>query len=84
MEAALRAQPAARAFAVVHTETSIGLRNPIEELCPVAREHGVLTVVDAVASLGGVEVQMDAWGIDLCVSVAAGVPRDPRTYSTRI
>lgn len=69
VEAALRAHPDARAFAVVHTETSIGLRNPVEELCPVARERGLLTLVDAVASLGGVELQMDAWGIDLCVSV---------------
>lgn len=69
VEGALAAHPNARAFAVVHVETSIGLRNPVEELCPVARDRGVLTLVDAVASLGGVEVQMDAWGIDLCVSV---------------
>lgn len=69
VEGALAAHPNARAFAVVHVETSIGLRNPVEELCPVARDRGVLTLVDAVASLGGVELQMDAWGIDLCVSV---------------
>jgi alanine-glyoxylate transaminase/serine-glyoxylate transaminase/serine-pyruvate transaminase len=69
VEAALEAHPAARAFAVVHTETSTGVRNPVEELCPAAHERGVLTVVDAVASLGGLAIHMDEWGIDLCVSV---------------
>jgi alanine-glyoxylate transaminase/serine-glyoxylate transaminase/serine-pyruvate transaminase len=66
---ALRDHPGARAFAVVHHETSLGLLNPIEELCREARRHGLLTIVDAVASLGGVPLEMDAWGIDLCAAV---------------
>jgi alanine-glyoxylate transaminase / serine-glyoxylate transaminase / serine-pyruvate transaminase len=61
--------PAARAFAVVHHETSLGLLNPVHELCPAARRLGLLTIVDAVASLGGIPLQMDAWDIDLCVGV---------------
>jgi len=61
--------PDARAFAVVHHETSLGLLNPVGDLCTAARELGLLTVVDAVASLGGVPLAMDAWGIDLCVGV---------------
>lgn len=64
---ALDAHPQARAFAVVHNDTSLGLLNPIDELCTLAKERGLLTLVDAVASLGGVELQMDAWGIDLVV-----------------
>lgn len=67
---ALRDHPGARAFAVVHHETSLGLLNPVQELCTMARRHGLLTIVDAVASLGGVPLEMDAWGIDLCVGVA--------------
>src|SRR5262249_6800299 len=59
----------ARAFAVVHHETSLGLLNPVAELCPAARRLGLLTVVDAVASLGGVPLEMDAWAIDLCAGV---------------
>lgn len=61
--------PAARAFAVVHHETSFGLLNPVRELCQLASGRGLLTVVDAVASLGGVPLEMDAWGIDLCAAV---------------
>jgi len=62
----LERHPAARAFAVVHHETSLGLLNPVRELCQLASDRGLLTVVDAVASLGGVPLEMDAWGIDLC------------------
>ncbi|HEY4026261.1 MAG TPA: aminotransferase class V-fold PLP-dependent enzyme [Candidatus Dormibacteraeota bacterium] len=66
---ALREHPGARAFAVVHHETSLGLLNPIDELCREASRHGLLTIVDAIASLGGVPLEMDAWGIDLCAGV---------------
>jgi aspartate aminotransferase-like enzyme len=55
---------------VVHHETDLGLINPIGEICGLARERGVLTVVDAVSSLGGVAIEMDDWGIDVCVTVA--------------
>jgi len=64
---AMDAHPGARLFAVVHDETSLGLLNPIQDLCPVARERGLLTLVDAVASFGGVELDMDAWGVDLVI-----------------
>lgn len=64
---ALDRHPGARLFAVVHDETSLGLLNPIQDLCPVARERGLLNLVDAVASFGGVELDMDAWGIDLVI-----------------
>ena len=67
---ALRKHPGVRAFAVVHHETSLGLLNPVRELCELARGHGLLTIVDAIASLAGSPLEMDAWGIDLCVGVA--------------
>jgi alanine-glyoxylate transaminase / serine-glyoxylate transaminase / serine-pyruvate transaminase len=66
---AFEAHPAARALAVVHHETSLGLLNPVHELCPAAHRLGLLTIVDAVAALGGVPLEMDAWDIDLCVGV---------------
>jgi aspartate aminotransferase-like enzyme len=56
-----------KAMTVVHCETPAGILNPIEELCPIAKRHGVLTIVDVVASLGGVNVKPDDWGVDLCV-----------------
>ncbi|MGD8328762.1 MAG: alanine--glyoxylate aminotransferase family protein [Acidobacteriota bacterium] len=54
----------------VHHETSSGVLNPVQELAAVAHEHGALTIIDAVSSLGGVDLQVDAWGVDLCASVA--------------
>lgn len=58
------------AVAWVHHETSTGVLNPVAEVAATAREHGALTIVDAVASLGGVDLQVDAWGVDLCAGVA--------------
>jgi len=49
----------------VHCETPSGTLNPLERLGGIARRHGSLFCVDAVSSIGGVEVLADAWGIDL-------------------
>jgi alanine-glyoxylate transaminase/serine-glyoxylate transaminase/serine-pyruvate transaminase len=54
--------------AVVHAETSTGALTPIEEIAPIVRESGALLVVDAVTSLGGCPVDVDAWGIDAVYS----------------
>jgi aspartate aminotransferase-like enzyme len=56
-----------KVMTVVHCETPAGILNPIEELCPIAKRHGILTIVDVVASLGGIDINPDKWGIDLCV-----------------
>jgi alanine-glyoxylate transaminase / serine-glyoxylate transaminase / serine-pyruvate transaminase len=55
---------------MVHAETSTGVRNPIKELAAVAREHGALTIVDTVTSLGGHEVALAEWGVDIAYSCA--------------
>ena len=54
--------------AMVHAETSTGVLNPIEQLAAIAHEHGALTLVDAVTSLGGHPLDVGAWGIDACYS----------------
>jgi alanine-glyoxylate transaminase/serine-glyoxylate transaminase/serine-pyruvate transaminase len=59
-----------RAVVAVHHETDLGLVNPVQHICQAARQRGVLTVVDAVSSLGGVPFDMDGWGVDVCVTVA--------------
>jgi len=56
--------------AAVHSESSSGLLNPVHVLADVCRENGTLFLVDAISSLGGIELSMDAWGIDLCVSAS--------------
>ena len=63
----LRAGPA-KVVAIVHAETSTGVRQPIEEIAWLAREAGALVVVDAVTSLAGIPVEVDGWGIDVCYS----------------
>jgi alanine-glyoxylate transaminase/serine-glyoxylate transaminase/serine-pyruvate transaminase len=53
---------------MVHAETSTGVLNPVRELAAIAREHGALTIVDAVTSFGGMPLDVGAWGIDACYS----------------
>jgi alanine-glyoxylate transaminase/serine-glyoxylate transaminase/serine-pyruvate transaminase len=53
---------------IVHAETSTGVRNPVKELVEIARAAGALTVVDTVTSLGGHDVDMAGWGIDVAYS----------------
>jgi alanine-glyoxylate transaminase / serine-glyoxylate transaminase / serine-pyruvate transaminase len=68
---------ALRAIAVVHHETSTGILNPIRELSGVAQEFGLLMIVDAVSSIGGLKIAVDAWNIDACIGVGnkcLGVP----------
>lgn len=52
---------------VVHCDTPSGVLNPIEEICPMLKSKGIITVVDAVASTGGHEIRVDEWGIDICL-----------------
>ena len=62
---------------MVHAETSTGVRNPIKALAAVAREHGALTIVDMVTSLGGHEVDLAGWGVDIaysCTQKCIGAP----------
>lgn len=62
---------------VVHAETSTGVRNPIKELTAIAHERGALTVVDTVTSLGGQDVDLAGWGVDVaysCTQKCIGAP----------
>jgi alanine-glyoxylate transaminase/serine-glyoxylate transaminase/serine-pyruvate transaminase len=51
---------------LVHAETSTGAHQPVPEIARAAKAHGALLVLDAVTSLGGVPVEVDAWGVDVC------------------
>jgi len=54
--------------AVVHAETSTGVLQPLEEISKLTKAYGSLLLVDAVTSLGGVNLEVDGWGIDACYS----------------
>jgi alanine-glyoxylate transaminase/serine-glyoxylate transaminase/serine-pyruvate transaminase len=65
--AAQRRTPEARLVAVVHAETSTGVRNEVAPLHAL-QETDTLFVLDAVTSLGGIPVEVDGWGVDACYS----------------
>ena len=54
--------------AMVHAETSTGVLNPIDDVCRMARQHGALTIVDAVTSLGAMPLGTGTSNIDVCYS----------------
>lgn len=88
VHSALQANPGAKALAFVHAETSTGVESNAEELCRLAQEHGALSIVDAVTSLGGIPVCADAWGADATYSgsqkcLAAPPGLSPVTFSKR-
>src|SRR5262249_48927139 len=73
---------------IVHAETSTGAWQPVEEIAEIAHEAGALILVDTVTSLGGVPVEVDAWGLDAvysgtqkCLSCPPGLA--PVTFSPR-
>jgi alanine-glyoxylate transaminase/serine-glyoxylate transaminase/serine-pyruvate transaminase len=56
-------------FGFVHAETSTGVKQPeVPELTDIAHEHDAYVVADSVTSLGGVELRVDDWGIDVAYS----------------
>ncbi len=56
-------------LALVHAETSTGaLQHGIAEIADAAHRHGALLVMDAVTSLAGMPVEIDAWGVDVAFS----------------
>lgn len=67
VEGALR-DGSATVVAIVHAETSTGVLQPLEEISQVVHRHGALLLVDAVTSLGGVELKVDQWDVDACYS----------------
>lgn len=88
VEEALLAHPSAKALAVVHAETSTGVLQPVQEIGDFVRSTDTLFVVDAVTSLGGIELLVDDWNIDVCysgtqkcLSVPPGL--SPITFSPR-
>lgn len=68
VEETLKAHPDAKILAFVHAETSTGVRNDAKALCELAKTHDCLTLVDAVTSLGGIELLVDEWQIDAIYS----------------
>jgi aspartate aminotransferase-like enzyme len=58
------------ALTIVHNETSTGMQNPVKEVAEAVRAVApdTLILVDAVSSLGGARIEMDAWGLDMVLT----------------
>lgn len=88
VEDALKAHSEVRVLAFVHAETSTGVRSDALSLAALARKYDCLSVVDAVTSLGGIELDTDGWGLDVvysgsqkCLSCVPGL--SPITFSPK-
>ena len=65
---------------VVHCDTPSGVLNDISKICPMLKEKGIITVVDSVAAMGGEDLKVDEWNIDIvlggsqkCISAPPGL-----------
>ncbi|MGH7335098.1 MAG: pyridoxal-phosphate-dependent aminotransferase family protein [Candidatus Rokuibacteriota bacterium] len=74
--------------ATVHGETSTGVLQPLEDIVHLTHAHDALLLTDAVVTLGGCEVAVDRWGIDVavagtqkCLSCPSGLA--PLTFNAR-
>jgi alanine-glyoxylate transaminase / serine-glyoxylate transaminase / serine-pyruvate transaminase len=85
----LKANSDTRVVAFVHAETSTGVLSDAKTLIEVAHNHGALTIMDAVTSLGGSPVLVDEWSVDAvysasqkCLSCTPGL--SPVSLSERV
>lgn len=62
---AIKDNPGIKAVLVTHNETSTGTTNPLKEIAAVVKDAGKLILVDAVSSLSSIDIQVDAWKLDV-------------------
>lgn len=66
----LAADPAIKAVLVTHNETSTGVTNDLEEISRIVKEAGKLLLVDAVSSIGAIDLPVDDWNCDVVVTAS--------------
>ncbi|HIW37115.1 MAG TPA: 2-aminoethylphosphonate--pyruvate transaminase [Candidatus Treponema faecavium] len=57
-------------FAIVYHETTTGLLNPLETICPMAKRYGMTTICDIVSAYGGMPMDLGTLGIDFATSTS--------------
>jgi pyridoxamine--pyruvate transaminase len=65
---ALSKDPGIKLLSVVHSETPSATVNPVREIGAIAKEFGVLTIVDTVSGLGGELLSPEEWNMDVAVA----------------
>ncbi|MFI5449333.1 MAG: pyridoxal-phosphate-dependent aminotransferase family protein [Candidatus Bathyarchaeia archaeon] len=69
VEDALKQNSPVAAVAVIYNETATGVTTPnLKQIGELCRKHNTLFLVDAISIQGGVELPVDEWGIDICVT----------------
>jgi alanine-glyoxylate transaminase / serine-glyoxylate transaminase / serine-pyruvate transaminase len=68
LETCLQENADAGIVAFVHAETSTGVRSDAEAIAKLAHAHDCLVIADVVTALGGIPVEVDEWGLDVCYS----------------
>lgn len=68
VEKTLTAHPEVTHFAMVHCETTTGILNPIETIIPALTDNGIITLVDAMSSFGGVPIDLAQLQVDYLIT----------------
>jgi len=70
VKAVLESDPAIKAVAITHNETSTGVTNDLEAVCRVVKSYDKLLLVDAISSLGCIPLETDGWGCDVVMTAS--------------
>ncbi|MFQ5957079.1 MAG: 2-aminoethylphosphonate aminotransferase [Candidatus Brocadiales bacterium] len=70
IENTLRAHPEVEVVALVHHETSTGLINPVKEIGKICKRYGKILLVDSISGLGGEEIDIVKYNVDICIGSA--------------
>ena len=65
---ALQAEPKIKAVLVTHNETSTGVTNDLASISSVVKEFDKLLLVDAISSLGSINLPVDEWHCDVAIT----------------
>jgi len=65
---ALKKDPSIKAVLVTHNETSTGVTNDLKSISTAVKDSGRLLIVDAISSLGSIELPIDEWRCDVVVT----------------
>ncbi len=65
---------------LVHCETPTAITNPVDKICPLLNRYGIISVVDSVSAIGGENIEIDNWNMDVvlgasqkCISAPTGL-----------
>ncbi|MBC7319281.1 alanine--glyoxylate aminotransferase family protein [bacterium] len=70
LEDTLKKNPGVKAVYITHNETSTAITNDLSKVGEIAHRYGAIVAVDAVSSLGAIELRMDEWQLDVVVTAS--------------